>query len=184
MVGAARRWYVSGLYPVTAGYAVAGHRARNARRRTQSVRAAFICPALVRFCLLSLRRSGKSTLDTGLLTLFDTRLVDGGRNAQQRMERSLQDGTLNRGPSALRKTELLMEDGALFSGQNARQRTKCSTQGGMVDAGLNARRKTERLTQYSKLNRRRSARRRTQNARRSSLSEVAEQSTIFSVLCF
>ena len=57
----------------TKRYVVAGRRARNSRRRTLLVRAALLCPTLVRLFLLSLRRGGMRMLDSGPSILFEPR---------------------------------------------------------------------------------------------------------------
>ena len=116
----------------TKRYAVAGHRARNAWRRTLSVRAALLCPALVRIYLMSLRRSGTQTQDTLLSTLFESWLFGGGR----RTERSSQDRTLNRGRRA-------------HGGRNCRRRTERSMEDRALDTGIGAQLKTERFMQDS-----------------------------------
>ena len=70
----------------TKGCDVAGHRAQNSCCRTSLVRAVLLCPALVRIFLLLLRQIGNWMQDTGLLTLFDSGLVNGGQSAQCRTE--------------------------------------------------------------------------------------------------
>ena len=121
---------------VTGHYAVAGHRAWNDRRRTQSVRTALLCLALVRFFTLSLRRSGTRTLDTGILTFFEPRSVDEGRSTRRRTERSLQDRTLDGVKIALLRTGRSKEDESLDAVWNGRRRIDCLTEDGVLDAGL------------------------------------------------
>ena len=83
----------------TERYVVAGHRSRNAGRRTLLVRAVLLCPALVRICPLLLRRSDTRMQGTGLSTLFESGSVDGGRIDWP-------------------GTKHLTQDGALFAGRN------------------------------------------------------------------
>ena len=147
----------------TKRYAVAGHRARNAWRRTLSVRAALLCPALVRIYLMSLRRSGTQTQDTLLSTLFESWLFGGGR----RTERSSQDRTLNRGRRAQRRTERSTQDWTLDGRQSAWHRNRRSTENGAIYARLGT------LNNLLCLN--------LLNAWRSSMSFVGERSTLFSV---